>query len=92
MRGTSGGPEEGKACLCTHTCTHASNKSGPGPSGPLPWPTAAGHGDGLVLEHPWLWLGSPLRLRAKAADKRAWNMSFSNTERRNIHTQKPALS
>lgn len=41
---------------------------------PLPWPIAAGHGDGLVLEHPWLWLGSPLWLRAKAADKRAWNI------------------
>ena len=38
MRGTSGGPEDGQACLCTHTCTHASNESGPGPSAPLPCP------------------------------------------------------
>lgn len=65
--------------MCVRACTraHASSGKRPRPSAPPSAPalaTAAGHGDGLVLERPWLCLGAPLWLRATAADKRAWNI------------------
>lgn len=49
--------------MCVRACTraHASSGKWPRPSAPPSAPalaTAAGHGDSLVLERPWLCLGA----------------------------------
>lgn len=63
-----------RVCVRVHTRTHASSGKRPRPLCPSACP-CPGHGDGLVLERPWLWLGTPPPwLRATAADKRAWNI------------------